>query len=245
MSIHELFLALLAVTAFVAGAIAAVCGFGIGSLLTPILSLEISTRLAVAAVSIPHLMATGLRLWLLRRDVDLRLLWNFGVMSAVGGLLGALLQGVLRGQALTLVLAGLLIFAGLMRLLGFSERLKFTGWKAWVAGTLSGVLGGLVGNQGGIRSAAMLGMGVPRTAFVATATAAGLIVDLARMPVYVWSMGAELLPLWPEIAIAIAGTIVGTLAGARLLRRIPDAVFQRLVAVLLMLLGVSLLVRLN
>lgn len=240
-----MFLPLVGVTAFVAGAIAAVCGFGIGSLLTPVLLLQVNARLAVAAVSIPHLIATGLRLWLLRKHVDRRLLWNFGVMSAVGGLLGALLQGVLGGQALTIVLAGLLIFAGISRLLGFVERWKLTGWKAWVAGTLSGVLGGLVGNQGGIRSAAMLGMGVPRTAFVATATAAGLIVDLARMPVYAWTLGTELLPLWPEITVATAGTIMGTLIGERLLLHIPDSVFQKLVAGLILLLGLSLLAHLN
>ena len=39
--------------AVVAGAIAAVTGFGIGSLLTPVLALQVDTRLAVAAVSIP------------------------------------------------------------------------------------------------------------------------------------------------------------------------------------------------
>jgi hypothetical protein len=50
-------------------------------------------------------------------------------------------------------------------------------------GAVSGVLGSLVGNQGGIRSLAMLGFDVPRRAFVATATAVGLIVDGARLPV--------------------------------------------------------------
>ena len=52
------------------GAIAAVAGFGIGSLLTPILSQQIGTKLAVAAVAIPHLLGTALRSWLLREPVD-------------------------------------------------------------------------------------------------------------------------------------------------------------------------------
>jgi uncharacterized protein len=46
---------------------------------------------------------------------------------------------------------------------------------AWVAGALSGALGGLVGNQGGIRSAAMLGFKVPQESLVATATAIALL----------------------------------------------------------------------
>ena len=40
---------LLAAAGIVAGAIAAVSGFGIGSLLTPVLALQVGTKLAVAA----------------------------------------------------------------------------------------------------------------------------------------------------------------------------------------------------
>jgi uncharacterized membrane protein YfcA len=45
---------LIGVAAFVAGAIASIAGFGIGSILTPLLSLKAGTRLAFAAISIPH-----------------------------------------------------------------------------------------------------------------------------------------------------------------------------------------------
>jgi uncharacterized protein len=79
---------LLAVVGFVAGAIASVSGFGIGSLLTPVLAVRVGTKLAVAAVSVPHVTATALRFWLMRKHVDRRLLWSFGVMSAAGGLSG-------------------------------------------------------------------------------------------------------------------------------------------------------------
>src|SRR5574337_446417 len=48
---------------FRAGGIASVAGFGIGSLLTPLFALRVGTRLAVAAVSVPHVLATALRFW--------------------------------------------------------------------------------------------------------------------------------------------------------------------------------------
>ena len=57
---------MLAVVGFVAGAIASVSGFGIVSLLTPLLAVRVGTKLAVAAVSVPHLTAIALRFWLLR-----------------------------------------------------------------------------------------------------------------------------------------------------------------------------------
>ena len=63
---------LLVVSAVAAGAVAAVTGFGIGSLLTPALAMQLDARVAVAAVSIPHVIGTAFRFWLLRARVDRR-----------------------------------------------------------------------------------------------------------------------------------------------------------------------------
>jgi uncharacterized membrane protein YfcA len=239
-------LSLLLVTiGFVAGAIASVSGFGIGSLLTPVLALRVGTKLAVAAVSIPHLAATALRFGILRKHVDRRLLLSFGLMSAAGGLVGALLHTYADSPPLTIVFGGLLIFTGVMGLTGLSQRLRFRGWMGWLAGAVSGMLGGLVGNQGGIRSAAMLGFDVPRHAFVATATAVGLIVDGARLPVYLATEGKEIAGLWPFLVAATVGAIAGTVAGERLLRRIPEPFYRQLVAALVLALGVFMLFRIG
>jgi uncharacterized membrane protein YfcA len=239
------FLILVGFVAVLAGAIASVSGFGIGSLLTPLLAMRVGTKLAVAAVSVPHVAATGFRFWLLRTHVDRRLLLSFGLMSAAGGLVGALLHAYAESPALTIVFGGLLIFTGVLGLTGLSERLRFRGWVAWVAGALSGLLGGLVGNQGGIRSAAMLGFDVPRHAFVGTATAVGLIVDGARMPVYLVTQGREVASLWPFLVTATAGTLIGTVFGERVLRRLPEALYRRLVAGLVLALGVFTLLRIG
>ena len=149
------FEALVIVAAVLAGAIGSISGFGIGSILTPLLAIRMDTKVAVAAVSIPHFVGTTLRFWGLRKHVDRSLLLNFGLASALGGLLGAILQSYASGSALAYVLGSLLVFAGLMGITGFVDRMRFRGRMAQVAGLLSGILGGLVGNQGGIRSAAM------------------------------------------------------------------------------------------
>jgi len=226
----------------VAGAVASVAGFGIGSLLTPVFGIEVGTKVAVAAVSIPHVVGTATRFWLLRGQIDRQLLLTFGVTSAVGGLTGALLHEWVSSFGLTMVFGVLLLFVAASELTGFSKRMRFRGPAAWIAGALSGLLGGLVGNQGGIRSAAMLGVDVPREAFIGTATAVALIVDGARLPVYLATTGRDLLMMWPTIAAATAGVVVGTLFGHRLLLRIPEEKFRFVVAVTLALLGGAMLV---
>ena len=172
------------ILAALSAAVAAITGFGIGSILTPTLALAVDTKLAVAAISFPHLVATGMRLWKLRSHIDRHVLLSFGITSAVGGLAGALLHNIFGGPTLTLIFGCLLIFAGFMGTTGLSEKLRFGRVTGWVAGALSGVFGGLVGNQGGIRAAAMLSFDISRDVFVATSTAIGIVVDMARMPVY-------------------------------------------------------------
>jgi uncharacterized membrane protein YfcA len=229
------------VVAFAAGAIASLSGFGIGSLLTPLLGYRLGIKLAVAVVSIPHFIATAVRFWRLRKELDRTVFFRFGLASAAGGLAGALLHAVTASVWLTVLLGGLLIFVGVSGLTGYSPRFRATGWATWIAGVTSGMFGGLVGNQGGIRSAALLAFGLPRRAFVATATAVGLIVDLARMPVYLFTQVEALRASWVLIVLATAGVVAGTLSGEALLRRISEPLFKKVVLVLILLLGVYLL----
>lgn len=229
--------------AMLAGAVAAMTGFGIGSLLTPLLALSIDTRVAVAAVSIPHVVGTAVRLLSLRARIDCNVLLTFGLTSAAGGLAGAALHEIASIQWLNAVFGGLLVFAAISEMTGLARRLRFRGWVAWAAGALSGLLGGLVGNQGGIRSAALVGFDLPKETFVATATAIALFVDGARLPIYLAAQHEELLSLWPWILSATCGVTAGTLVGGRVLQRVPERWFRRILAVTLATLGALMLSR--
>ena len=228
-------------TALIAGGVAAVSGFGIGSLLTPLLAAHYGTKLAVAVVSVPHLVASAVRFGKLRRQLDRRIFLNFGILSAAGGLLGALLNAKANGATLAILFGCLLIFAGLSGLTGLVDRMHFGRSMAWIAGGLSGFFGGLVGNQGGIRSAALLGFDITKEALVATATAIGLLVDGARMPVYLAIETRGILSAWPTLLVATLGVLIGTLWGVRVLRKIPDHIFRRILSALILALGIYML----
>jgi uncharacterized membrane protein YfcA len=231
------------VVAVAAGAVAAVTGFGIGSLLTPVAALQVDTRLAVAIVSIPHVVGTAMRLWLLHGGIDHRVLWSFGVTSAAGGLAGAVLHTWASNRWLAVVFGALLVFAAASEAGGLARRMRFRGSTAWLAGAVSGLLGGLVGNQGGIRSAALLGFDLPKQTFVGTATAIALFVDGARVPVYLAAQHSEMAAMWAWISLATAGVLVGTVLGSRALAWIPDFWFRRVLALVLAVLGTAMIAR--
>ena len=237
-----LFGTFVAFVGLIAAGIASVTGFGIGSLLTPVLAIETGTKLAVAAVSIPHLVGTAQRFWLLRGHVDRHVLLGFGVASAVGGLAGALVHVWVSSRALAVVFGIVVAIAGVSELTGWMRRVHWGRHSAWAAGALSGALGGMVGNQGGIRTAALLGFDVPKESFVATATAIGLFVDGARMPVYLATEWREIVGVWPLILTATVAVVVGTALGARVLSRLRQETFRRVIGALLIVLGLYMAV---
>ena len=236
-----MFLTAIFVVAVLSGATAAVAGFGIGSLLTPLLATRLGAASAIAAVAIPHAAATALRFWRLRRAVDWGVIRSFGLLSAAGGLAGALLYARLSSRMLTIVLGALLVATALAGLTGWATRWRVTGARAAVLGLLSGFFGGIAGNQGGLRAAALLGFGLGPAAYVATSTTVALLVDAARTPIYVWRAGTVLVDLATPIAVATLGVLLGTLLGERLLLGLPVDRFRRIVSALIGLLGLWLL----
>jgi uncharacterized protein len=229
------------VVSVIAGSIASISGFGIGSLLTPLLATQQPTKIAVAVVSIPHFLITLVRFFQMKGHLDKRVFIHFGLMSAAGGLLGSVIHAFIQSRFLAIVLAILLLFAGISQLFGIMEKMRFGRRMAWCAGFISGAFGGLVGNQGGIRSAALLGFGLSRDAFVGTATGIALMVDCARMPVYFVKEFTDIAPLKSLIMLGTIGGIIGTLGGTKLLKKIPERLFKKILAVIIFLLGVFML----
>jgi uncharacterized membrane protein YfcA len=254
-----LFLASVFALGVLSGATAAVVGFGIGSLMTPLLLTRLEPTLAVAAVALPHLVATALRFIQHRRAVERAVIVRFGLPSALGGLTGAFLLGAMDDVWLFALLGALLVATAVANLTsGFSAwlagrrsgqvRSLSEGWKprpadAVVLGLLSGLFGGLAGNQGGLRAAGLLAFDLPPRAYLATGTAVALLIDAARTPVYLLRAGTELLALATPIAVATAGCVIGTVLGEKVFLGLSSTVYRRVVGAAVGVLGVWLLAR--
>ena len=236
--------AVVALVASVAGAVAAVTGFGIGSILTPLLALQFDTRAAVAIVSVPHFAASLVRFATLWRSADRRAVITFGSFSVVGSLAGALLstRSGPTEVGVTIALGVLLMLGGLSAFAAPRPGIRFDRKTAGLAGATSGFFGGLVGSQGPIRSGALLAFNISKESFVATAMAIAIAVDVARIPVYVSVHHDAMAHAWKTILLATAGALAGTLWGNRILRTVPVVPFRRAVAGLIFVLGLVVLV---
>jgi uncharacterized membrane protein YfcA len=234
------FLVILFGVAVLSGATASIAGFGIGSLLTPLVALRVGVPTAVLVVAIPHAIATTVRAWRLRRSIDWSVMRTFGIASAIGGIAGALLYSRLSSASLTLVLGVLLLATAIMTLGDVARRWHPGGTASLALGALSGGFGGVAGNQGGLRAAALLTFSLTPAAFVATSTAVGVMVDAARLPVYLLRGGSGILAYATPIVVATGGVLVGTIVGERVLLGLDPPRFKRIVAFLIGALGLWL-----
>jgi len=241
--VSALFLSVILLAGALSGATAAVVGFGIGSLMTPLLMTRVEPSLAIALISIPHLAATTVRFAGLWKTIDRNVLVRFGIPSALGGIAGGFLSGVVRSDRLVAVLAMLLVLTGIANLTNGFWRWHPGRLAAGVAGLLSGLFGGLVGNQGGLRAAGLSAFNLQPRAHLATSTAVALLIDAGRTPFYIARSGEQLMSHWLPIIVATAGCVGGTIAGERIFLRLSKETYRRVIGCAVLMLGLWLLLR--
>jgi uncharacterized protein len=237
------FLSIVFVAGVLGGGLAAVAGAGIGSILVPLLALRVDLKVAVAIATVPHLVGGLVRAVQLRHAIDRGVLFRFGIVCAVASFAGALVHTQVSSPLVTYFFAGLLVVAGLLSALGLTGRLHVGREGGLIAGAASGLFGGFAGEQGGLRAVGMLGFDLRKEAFVATSTAVGVAIDVARLPVYFATETSAFTRDGNPIVLVAAtvGVVAGTLLGRGALKRVPEQSFKRVLGGALVVIGVLLL----
>jgi uncharacterized protein len=245
---------IICLAAFLASGLTLFSGFGLGTLLLPVMVLFFPVDLAIALTAVVHALNNGFKCWLLGRHADRAVVLKFGLPAILAALLGARLllylsdlQPLLHYQVLgreafimpvKLVVAVLMVVFALLELAPRRAPLALTPRYLPLGGVMSGFFGGLSGHQGALRSAFLIKAGLTKESFIATGVVISLLVDIPRIVMY----GVSL----PElhlgdhrllIAAAVLAAFGGAWLGNRLLTKMTLRLVQLLVA--LMLLGIA------
>jgi len=248
----------------VAGVVAALTlfsGFGLGTLLMPAFAVFFPLPAAIAATAVVHLANNVFKVVLVGRKASWPVVLRFGLPATVAAIAGAellattaavppLASYTLGGE--THVVTPLKVGVGLF-MVGFAllELLpRFRGLafdRRWLAvgGLASGFFGGFTGHQGALRSAFLVRAGLDPQAFIGTGVVAAVLVDVARLCVYVRGFSAARFgDLPPGLAVplvaATAAAFLGSFLGARLLGRVTSRAVQRVVGGLLVVVALGL-----
>lgn len=229
-------------------------GFGLGTLLTPAFLLFFSLQEAILMTAVVHLLNGLFKLILVYKDLSLKVLKKFAPSSALGALCGSYLftglyhlppvgQYYFKGETYVISypeLAVALLMAGfaILELIPSFNR-KEAGKENLIAGGfISGLFGGFSGQQGALRSAFLLHAGLDKRAFIATGVATVCLVDIIRVPVYLWNSGVGFVSnALPELSFCILCAFTGAYAGNKLLDKISLTVVRYTVCVMLMMMS--------
>ncbi len=249
--------AIIGLAAFLASGLTLFSGFGLGTLLLPVMALFFPIDLAIALTAVVHALNNLFKCWLLGRHADRAVVLKFGLPAILSAMLGARLllylsdlQPLLHYQLwgreadvmpVKLVVAALMVVFALFELAPRRAPLALTPRYLPLGGMLSGFFGGLSGHQGALRSAFLIKAGLTKESFIATGVVISLLVDIPRIVLYGVSLpGLHLIDNRLLLATAVLAAFGGAWLGNRWLKKVTLRLVQSLVAVMLLAIAAAL-----
>ena len=232
-------------------------GFGLGTLLMPVVALFLPVEVAIAVTAIVHLANNLFKLALVGKKADRSVLWRFGAPAVLAALIGAWLLNALSGlptlfeyqwlgrafavSAVKFIIGVLILGFVWLELSPRLAKMSFDARYLPLGGALSGFFGGLSGHQGAFRSMFLLKSGLDSQRFIATGVVLAVLVDVSRMLVYGWNFSANTVTIqWTMVLSASLAAFAGAYLGAKVLHKVTLRTIQRVVSVLLVLIGLGL-----
>jgi uncharacterized protein len=248
---------LISLTALIASLLTFFSGFGLGTILLPVLALFFPIDIAIALTGIVHLLNNLFKLILVGKYAVLKVVLKFGLPAMIAAYAGAELlitlteiepitsysfgESVFYITPVKLIIAILMITFSIVELLPKFKKLQFKENKLFIGGLLSGFFGGLSGHQGALRSAFLIKLGLSKESFIATGVVIACLIDFTRLSVYFNKfIGSGVTDNINLLIIATISAFIGAYFGNMLLKKVTLNFIQTFVAVMILLIAIGL-----
>jgi len=232
---------LLTALVFVASAIGTITGFGLSTIMIPVVLLFYPHTQTLFFVGIIHLFGNIWKVVLFRRGFQWKLILCFGIPGIAASLLGAYLAFEVPKGLLLRILAGFMIIYVIYLFVKPSFKIKQGTGSAVTGGALSGFLAGIFGMGGAVRGLFLSAFDLPKSVYIATAGTIALFTDITRVTTY-YVKGARLESkiLWGML-IFIPASFLGAKVAKLFVEKIPQKHFRKVIAAFLFLVAFKLL----
>ena len=220
--------------------IGGVAGFGAGVIMIPAIAWTLGAKATVPVLTVAMLLGNGARVWFSRGDIHGRVVALFLLGAVPTSVLGALLYSRMEAEWISRILGAFMLLSVPLRrwLAARGRRVRLGHFPA--VGAVFGFLSSLVGSVGPLMTPFFLSHGLRRGAYLGTEALCTVGTYLARGYVF---RRHELLTA-PTVAVGVylgVLSIAGAWAGRRLVERMSDRAFLRLIEVLLVGFGLQFL----
>jgi uncharacterized membrane protein YfcA len=248
---------IICLTAFGASLLTFFSGFGLGTILTPVMIIFFPAQEAIALTGIVHLLNNIFKLVLAGKETDKHVASRFGIPAIIGSFIGAYLLVYLSQNLfhyeyqfmgktmeitfIKLLVATLMILFALFEILPWLKSLQFNSNYLSLGGLISGFFGGLSGNQGALRSAFLLRYGLTKEAYIATGVVIACMIDVTRLSIYFTASASY--DYWENdllLIMAVLSAFSGAFIGNKLLKKITLNFVQTLASIMIVALALLL-----
>lgn len=237
------FILFITVLTFLANIVGAISGFGLGTIMIPVLILFLPFPETILLTCIIHWFHDVWKTGFFWHGIDWKLFLYFGVPTITASFLGALLvskeQSTLLLALLGLFLVGSVVMMYLMPYL----KIPCNWISTSVGGLLSGFFAGIFGIRGAVRSVFLTAYDLRKATYIGTTGAISFLLDSTRFITYFFINGirVEQMPWWALIFF-IASSFIGVYVGYLIVGKIPQEKFRFVVAAFILAVGIKLLV---
>ena len=213
-------------------------GFGLSTMLTPLVLLLMGPHEAVAVIAVVHGAHNAGKFAALKENVDFSAFKRYGIWLVIGSILGAFLQNQFPQEPLLAIIG---VFLVILPLLTLSE--SWTGYRIpevndRFGGFGSGFMGGLSGHQGALRAMFLMRRLPDKMAYAATASVLALCVDISRIPVYLIFRYEDIIQHSVLTLVLVISALLGVKLGKKWLVSIKSEWVQKGVMISIVASGV-------
>jgi uncharacterized protein len=229
------------VIGFFSEVVGTMAGFGSSTIYLPLTSYFVDFKTALVLVAIFHLFGNIGRITFFRHGLDRKVLFLFGIPSFAFSLLGATLVGDLSQTLLKLMLGIFLIALSVTFLIKPKLAFPANSKMLVLGGGISGFIVGLIGTGGALRATFLTGLKLDKEKYIATAAVIALGTDATRIPSYI-SNGFLTEQYYYFIPILFAIALGGSFVGRKIVNRINQEKFKKVVLIAVILASIKFIV---
>ncbi len=223
--------------ALVAEIIGTIGGFGSSVFFVPLGNFYFDFYSVLGLTAIFHLSSNLSKIFLFKKGLDKRLLWNIGIPSVIFVIVGGFLSKILNSTYLEFFLGIFLIGFSLLFLIRKNLIISPSNKNAIIGGSFSGFSAGLLGTGGAIRGLTMAAFNLEKSVFIATSAFIDFLIDFSRTIVYYKNGYIHNHDLKYVPYLLVIG-ILGSYIGKKILAYIPQSKFKKISLLFILIIGI-------
>ena len=231
------------VLALIAEIIGTIGGFGSSVFFVPLGNFYFDFHSVLGLTAIFHVSSNLSKIFLFKKGLDKKLLFNIGVPAVVFVIAGGLLSKFMDSAFLEIILGLFLIGFSLLFIIKSEVTFEPNKKNAIVGGAFSGFSAGLLGTGGAIRGLTMAAFNLEKSVFIATSAFIDFMIDLSRTFVYYHNGYIHKHDLKYVPFLLVIG-LLGSFIGKKILVYIPQSKFRRLSLFFIFIIGIVTIVQL-